>query len=152
MIEYLHLRRLSMWFNPIMIWLIRSPFHKLVSNNMLVVTYTGIKSGKRFVVPVNYSSQDNVLLTISLRHRKWWRNLRGGAYVLLRLQGKDIQASATVSADDQSVADLLIDLVRRNPAYARFLQIGYDTDGKPVLSDALRAAGTRVVIRFDLER
>jgi hypothetical protein len=141
-----------MWFNPIMIWLIRSPFHKLVSNNMLVVTYTGIKSGKRFVVPVNYSRQDNVLFTISLRHRKWWRNLRGGAYVLLRLQGKDIRASTTVSADDQSVADLLIDLVRRNPAYARFLQIGFDADGNPVLSDALRAAGTRVVIRFDLER
>jgi deazaflavin-dependent oxidoreductase (nitroreductase family) len=141
-----------MWINPIMIWLIRSPFHKLVSNSMMVVTYTGRKSGKLFDVPVDYSRQDNVLFTISLRHRKWWRNLRGGAQVHLRLQGKDVQALATVSADDQSVAAYLMDLVRRNPVYARFLQIGCNMDGNPVPTDALRAAEKRVVIRYDLGR
>ena len=118
---------------------------------MMLVTYTGRKSGKKFVVPVNNSRQDNSLITVSLRQRKWWRNLCAGAQVQLRLQGKDVRAFATASVDDQTVAARLMDLVKLNPVYARYLQIGFDATSAPVLDDGLRAAGTRVVIRFDLE-
>jgi deazaflavin-dependent oxidoreductase (nitroreductase family) len=140
-----------MWFNPLMIWLIRSPFHELVSKNMMLVTYTGRKSGKDFVVPVDYSQQDNTLFTISLRHRKWWRNLRVGAHVLLRLQGKDVRALATASVDDRVVAAQLVELVRHNPTYARYLRIGFTANGEPNQDDVAGAAATRVVVRYDLE-
>ena len=43
-----------MWFNSIMKWLIRSPLHGLVSKSMLVIGYTGRKSGRRYETPVNY--------------------------------------------------------------------------------------------------
>jgi len=42
-----------MWFNPIMKWLIRSPLHGLVSKSMLVIGYTGRKSGKRYETPMS---------------------------------------------------------------------------------------------------
>lgn len=34
-----------MWFNPLIIALLRSPLHALMSANMIVLTYTGRKSG-----------------------------------------------------------------------------------------------------------
>ena len=43
-------------FNPFMVWLLRSPLHKLASKNTLLITFTGRKSGKKYTTPVNYAS------------------------------------------------------------------------------------------------
>ncbi len=90
-----------MWFNPFMIWLICSPFHRLLSKNFMVLIYTGRKSGKTYQVPVNYTHQGGKLVTFSYRERTWWRNLRGGAPVVLRLEGRDVQATSSVLEDEK---------------------------------------------------
>jgi hypothetical protein len=74
-----------MWFNPIMSWMLRSPLHSIVSKNMMLMTYTGRKSGKSYTTPMNYLEMNGGLYTNSYRDRAWWRNLRGGAEVTLRL-------------------------------------------------------------------
>lgn len=62
-----------MWFNPMMKWLIASPLHIFVSKNMMLITYTGRKSGVTYTTPVNYLREGNTLYVTSWRERTWWR-------------------------------------------------------------------------------
>jgi len=135
-----------MWFNPFMIWLIRSPFHRLLSKNFMVLIYTGRKSGKTYQVPVNYTHQGNRLVTFSYRERTWWRNLRGGAPVVLRLEGRDVQATSSVLEDEKEVAVALTAYLSQMPQMAKYFQVGLDAAGLPRDEDIQRIAAERVVI------
>jgi len=136
-----------MWFNPIMKSLLYSPLHGLVSKNVMSITFTGRKSGQVFTVPVNYVPDGDGLLTVSLRGRTWWRNLRGGAPVTIRLQGRELKAIAEVIEDEYAVATNLMALLQGAPGYARYLQVKPGPDGQPDFTDVCRAAQGRVIVR-----
>lgn len=137
-----------MWYNPLIAWLLRSPLHGLVSRNMMLVQYTGRKSGKLYAVPVNYVvDRYGCLVAISYRERTWWRGLHN-AMVTLRLRGRDLPARAEVLTDDENVAEAVLAAVQVNPSYQRFLDIGLDSAGQPLKADALRAAVIRAAVRF----
>ena len=53
-------------FNPLMIWLLHSPLHKIASKNTLLITFIGRKSGKKYTTPVNYVIDSNVIFIVSL--------------------------------------------------------------------------------------
>ena len=135
-----------MWFNPFMIWLIRSPFHRLLSKNFMVLTYTGRKSGKTYRVPLNYTRLGDKLVTFSYRERTWWRNLRGGASVVLRLEGRDVPATSSVLEDDADVAVALAAYLSQMPQMAKYFQVGLNTEGLPKVDDIQHIAAERVVI------
>ena len=139
-----------MWFNPIMKSLLYSPLHGLVSKNVMSITFTGRKSGQTFTVPVNYVPDGNELLTVSLRGRTWWRNRRGGAPVTLRMQGRELKATAEVIEDGSAVATSLMALLKGAPGYARYLQVKSDPDGQPDFTDVCRAAQARVIVHTRL--
>lgn len=139
-----------MWFNPFMIWLIRSPFHRLLSKNFLTISYSGRKSGKPYQVPVNYTCQGDVLVTFSYRERTWWRNLRGGAPVTLRLEGKDVRATSRVLESDVEVIESLTSYLRQMPQMARYFQVKLDSTGAPNLEDIRHTAAERVVILTEI--
>jgi len=54
-----------MWYNPIMMWVLRSPLHGMLSGSTMIITYTGRKSGQTFSTPVNYVRDGNVLWSLS---------------------------------------------------------------------------------------
>ena len=139
-----------MWFNPFMIWLIRSPFHRLLSKNFMTLTYQGRKSGKSYQVPVNYTRQGDTLVTFSYRERTWWRSLRGGAPVVLRLEGKDVQATSRVIDADVDVAEDLAAYLRQTPQMAKYFQVGLDSAGLPRKEDIHRIAAERVVVKTQI--
>jgi deazaflavin-dependent oxidoreductase (nitroreductase family) len=143
-----------MWYNRVMIALLRSPLHSMLDKNMLVLTYTGRKSGKTYSTPVNFLSfedaQGEYLLTTSYRQRTWWRNLRGGAPVTLCLHGKDRSATAVAIEDLAAVATGLASYLSQSPSIARYFDVKLDAAGKPVPQDISRAAETRVVIQTRL--
>lgn len=139
-----------MWYNPLMEWILRSPLHGMLSANTLLISVTGRKSGKPITTPVNYVRDGNILSITSYRKRTWWRNLRGGASVTMRLQGKDIQAHANVIEDDSGVANGLMAHLQKVPQYAKYYQVGLDASGRPVAADVARAASDRVIIHVRL--
>jgi len=138
------------FYNPLMLWLLRSPLHPLLSSSTMIVTYTGRKSGKTYSLPVNYIQAGDSLLTISLSKRTWWRNLRGGAEVTIRLRGKELPARAEVFEDFTSVAQGLAEIVRTHPKYARYLKVRLDERGQPSMVDLDLAARDRVFVRTKL--
>jgi deazaflavin-dependent oxidoreductase (nitroreductase family) len=140
-----------MWFNPIMTWLLRSPLHGLISGNTMLMTYQGRKSGKTYTTPVNYlrmqDSEGQYLLTTSKRDRTWWRNLRGGASVTLRLRGKDLRARAEAIEDEPAVAGELGAFFKQAPKMAKYFDVRLNADETPVQEDLVKAAQARVVVR-----
>ena len=41
-------------YNPPVLWLLRSPLHRLADQQTIAITVTGRKSGKRYTFPVSY--------------------------------------------------------------------------------------------------
>ena len=139
-----------MWFNPMMVWLLKSPLHGFVSQNMMLTTVTGFKSGKQISTPTNYLRDGDTLWVISWRDRKWWRNLRDGAKVRVLLAGKNVEGRGQVIEEEKAVAQSLVAYYSKVPQVAKYVQIGLDAAGVPVIADCERAAQKMIVVRIDL--
>ncbi len=140
-----------MWFNPIMEWLLKSPFHSWISKNTMILYYSGCKSGKAYHTPVGYQRVKNTLLTTSWKDRTWWKNLRQGCDVKILLEGKLVEGHAEVFEDDATVAEGLKQFITANPRAAGIFQVEMNEDGKPVPESLLKAARVRVFIRTSLK-
>ncbi|NWG15301.1 MAG: nitroreductase family deazaflavin-dependent oxidoreductase [Chloroflexi bacterium] len=92
--------------NPFMKRLLWSPFHGLVSRSYLLITFKGRKSGAVYTTPVQYAQDGGALYIITSAGYTWWKNLRGGADVWIRLRGQSYQGRAEVSDDPQCVGAL----------------------------------------------
>jgi hypothetical protein len=135
------------WF---MSGLLRSPFHPILSKSFLVITLTVRKSGRPISLPVNYSQVDGALVVTSKRDRLWWRNLRGGAAVTLRLQGRDRAARADAIEDPAQVADGLRRLFAARPSLAGMYSVHQNNDGTWNPEDLSRLVDNTLQIRLTL--
>ena len=64
--------------NRLVSWLLRSQFHSLASKGLMLVSWSGRKTGRSFSIPVGYQrEEDSVLVLISKPMEKaWWKNFR----------------------------------------------------------------------------
>ncbi|MEW5720875.1 MAG: nitroreductase/quinone reductase family protein [Chloroflexota bacterium] len=141
-----------MWFNPIMLFILRSPIHALLSGSTMAITCTGRKSGKALTVPTNYVRDGDKLLVTSFRRRTWWRNLRGGAPVTVRLQGRDYSGAGKAIEDAGAVAENLRAYFRRVPQWAKYSGVTLDANGEPNAESLKRAAQDKVIVEIRLTR
>jgi deazaflavin-dependent oxidoreductase (nitroreductase family) len=127
--------------------LLRSPLHRLMSGNTLLVSFNGRRSGKRYTTPVAYLQlgPDEVISTTDGR---WWRNLDGGAPVIVRIAGKTRPGKAEAVTDAEAALELLSALVAHQPSYARLARLPNGPEG-PDLTKAI--ADGRVGIRIHLD-
>jgi deazaflavin-dependent oxidoreductase (nitroreductase family) len=136
--------------NPFMAFILRSPLHAMLSKNMLLVTVTGRKSGRAYTTPVGYvrvgAPDGDELLIVSAPDRTWWKNLRGGAPVIVRLQGRDLHGRGVAVEDRSGVAENLIELLKAAPQYQKYLKVPLTPDGQPVDPAALTQAAAACVI------
>jgi deazaflavin-dependent oxidoreductase (nitroreductase family) len=90
--------------NPVVKAILRSPVHRIMSSRLALITLTGRRSGRRYTLPVGYQRTDNsVTINVGTAERKqWWRNLRTGARVRLRLRGVDYDGWAQAAEGDSS--------------------------------------------------
>jgi deazaflavin-dependent oxidoreductase (nitroreductase family) len=135
--------------NQTMKFILRSPMHGVVSKSVLLISFTGRKSGKIYTTPVDYS-QDGDQVTI-FTHANWWKNLRGEAPVTLRMRGRDLQGVAEPVAEDKAaVAAGLGAHLRKVPSDAKYYNVNIDPQGNPNVEDLVKAAQTAVMIRIRL--
>lgn len=101
------------------------PFPTPLSNRLMLVYYTGRKTGRAYRQPVSYVRDDDILLTPG--GGKWKLNLRAGEPVMIRLRGRDMQAWPDLVRDAAEVDDLLHHMLARNPRLTSFVPfIGRD--------------------------
>lgn len=130
-------------------WLLRSPFHGMLSGGMMLIALTGRKTGKRYVTPVGYYESEKHFWTVTSRDRTWWKNLRGGAEVALRLRGKDVHAFSELVTDEEAVQVRLAEFLTRVPQAARSFGIRVE-DKTPNAEDLARAAKDRLFVKTRL--
>jgi hypothetical protein len=143
--------RIRRRLNPVIMRLLASPLHGLLSRDVLVLGYHGRRSGRRYAVPLSYVRMDDCLyLCTRPDGSSWWRNLREGADVELVLCGRRTAARAVVLPSDSAEALAgLRAFVTRNPGTGRLLyQVGTDDGGKPRDEDLAREVLRSVIVRL----
>lgn len=131
--------------NDFIRFLLRSPFHALLSRSMLLITLTGRRSGRQICVPVEYYQIGDELWIISRRERNWWRNLNGGAKVGLRWRGRQQQGEAELVSDESTVASKLNYLFLCFPRRAGALGVRM-VGGRPTPESIRRLAQERLIV------
>ena len=86
--------------NPMMKFLLRSPFHGVLSDSLMLITFTGRKSGKRFTTPVRYIQKGDTVRCFTAAENQWWRNLREGARVSLLIKRQSAEYDAKAIFDN----------------------------------------------------
>jgi hypothetical protein len=121
------------------------PFPTPLSANLMLIAYTGVKSGKAYRQPVSYARDGETLLTPG--GGRWTLNLKGGRPVRLRLRGRTVPAHADLVDDPAEVEQLLQVIATGNPRAMGFIPLPRRPDGR-LEPDALAAAiqhGFRIV-------
>lgn len=130
-------------------FILRSPLHGMVSKTILLITFTGRKSGKTYTTPVSYSQFDDEVYIFT--HANWWKNLYGGAPVSLHIRGREFQGvGETIAGDKQAVAAGLTAHLRKVPGDARYYGVTFDEQGNPRAEEVEKAVQTVVMIRVRL--
>ena len=83
------LPRLFKVINVPMRLLLRLPFPTPLSKQLMLLSFTGRRSGKQYLQPVSYVPDGNTLLTPE--GGKWKLNRGEGEPVRVRLRGRDVQ-------------------------------------------------------------
>ena len=107
----------------------------------MLLTVTGRRSGRRFTVPVSYLRREGGFLCFtSGRWCSWWKNLRGGALVAVRVRGRQFEGGAWAETGGDTVARGLGVFLGEFPATAGRYGVGLDADGRPLARDVEAAA------------
>ena len=128
---------------------LESPFH-IFMGNMMLITVTGRRTGRRITTPVNYVREGDTLWIISRRSRRWWRNIEASPAVQLRLHGKEVPATAELVLDEKSVASGVGVYVRNLPMAARALRVKLD-NGVPNALDLEHAAKEHLLVKVCIQ-
>jgi hypothetical protein len=135
--------------NPLVRLLLRSPLHFVLSGTLLLLTYTGRESGKRYTIPVAYSRASDIVTVFT--HHTWWKNVQAGAPVVVEIKRRRFAGVAEAINNDQPVigAALLAHL-REHPSMARIYHVSLDANGQLDPDAVWHAAQFVVLVRIQL--
>jgi hypothetical protein len=138
--------------NPFVSMILRSPLHRMLSDSVLLLTFTGRKTGKRYTIPVGYTHEGDTLTLFS--SKSWFKNLRGGSTVVVHLKGRGRTGRAEAIEDREAVLEAAQHLVAKYSLKKASRRIGLALDiSPPPTTDELAAAMEgRVVIRIVLDQ
>lgn len=142
---------MNLWriINPLVALIARSPFHFLISSQVLVINFKGIKTGKNYLIPVSYHQDTATYICTTLRSNLWWRNLKNQSEVHIWLKGSLVNARVQLEyTDNQIVEKNLKHLVSGNIIDAFFAKIKLEKDGSPNANDLSKAAKIHMVLKF----
>lgn len=140
--------------NPLVMALLRSRFHRVASGALLVVSWSGRSSGRRFSIPVGYQrdGDDVIVLLTRPEVKSWWKNFRSPWPADLLLAGRERTAMGSlVPPGSQALFALVEKTIRATPWMAK--QFGIEGfDAARGLSPAERSIVEKsaAAIRFEL--
>ena len=112
----------------------------------MLITFVGRKSGRTFTTPVRYSERDGRIRCFTATTNQWWRNLRGGAEVTLRVRGHERRYRAEAVADDPARVRIgLEQFLAQFPQDAAYYDLRLNAHGKAEAPD-LDIASRRTVM------
>ena len=113
--------RLMRVINVPMRLILRLPFATPLSGQLMLISFTGRKTGKAYQQPVSYVPDGDTLLTPG--GGKWKLNLREGQPIHVRLRGRDVLARPEFIGDVDEVERLLRRMRTVNPRVTAFVPV-----------------------------
>ena len=113
----------------------------------MLITFSGRKSGRRFTTPVRYVRDGETVRCFTSAENQWWRNLRGGADVILRTRGHDAPYHAVVIENNpEEVRRWLLYYLDLFPQDAAYHEIRLNKDKSLVPEDLEAASRSAIVV------
>lgn len=113
----------------------------------MLITFRGRISGRIYTTPVRYLRTGEVIRCFTSQTNQWWRNLRGGVDVTLRVEGEDLPYRAETVADDvAAVRAGLEEFLAHYPQDSPYYEVHLAKGRRPVPEDLDRAAGVTVMV------
>lgn len=135
--------------NTVISWLLHSPLHGLFSNNLMLLTFTGRKSGKSYTTPVGYMLRNHEIFVFT--DHQWWKNLRNNAPVTMYVQGKTLRGTAEAIPDDKTATEEeLYTFLLQHPLATRAYAIKLDEHKQPIREDVRKAAQVFTMIHIHI--
>ena len=88
--------------NALVLAVLRSPAHRLLSSMAIELRYRGRRSGRQYILPVQYARADGRLVVAPQRPESstWWRNFRTPQPVTVRFKGRLLEGTARLIPPD----------------------------------------------------
>jgi hypothetical protein len=138
--------------NPLVSVMLRSPLHRILSGQVLLLTFTGRKTSKLFTTPVYYTQEGDTLALFS--SKSWYKNLRGGRPVVVHLKGYGRTGRAEVIEEREAVLEAAEHLVAKYGLKEAGQRIGLalDVSPPPTTDELAEALEGRVAIHIILDQ
>ena len=138
--------------NTFVVAISRSPLHIVVSNNILVLHITGMKTGKLYKIPVSYLEiESGKLCSVTDRENLWWRNLVNSQPTKVTHRGRVIDATLVSAKDDKDQIENYLDaLCRHSRVDGFFAKVGYQ-NGEPLKHDIEASAQRMVAVTVNIQ-
>jgi hypothetical protein len=120
--------RVMSMLNVFMRPILRLPFPTPLTKRLMLVSFSGRKSGKAYQQPLSYVQQNDTLLTPG--GGKWKLNLREDQPVRIHLRGQDVFARPEFVRDPEEIERLIGVMTAANPTVGAFVGMPKGTDGR----------------------
>ncbi|ROO86150.1 uncharacterized protein DUF385 [Actinocorallia herbida] len=133
--------------NVIVRAVLRSPAHRLMSRNTMLLSFSGRRTGTAYTLPVSYCRDGENLTCFT--DGTWWKNLRDPAPVRMVVAGRRLTGvGEVVTQDHQSAVDALRTFLHRTPRDAKYHGVRTGADGEYLRADLERAARAATMVRI----
>ena len=142
-------KRLYRIINPAVKGILRSPLHGVLSNNTLLLEFTGRNTGRKLSTPVSYYSTEGVAHCFTRKSFVWWKNLSSGEPVYATIKGTRHLVRPEVEAENSAIkSQALSHFLRAVPRDAPYSGVSLDTNGDPNVDDIHRVVSDMVYVRL----
>ena len=120
--------RIASRAKPLVTAILRSPLHPLLSFGLMLISFEGRKTGRRYTFPVGYQQSGRAITVLASRARRkgWWRNFREPHPVELLVRGRRLAGEGRVLAGDSAEFREAVEATfRRLPRLAGQFGIAY---------------------------
>ena len=140
-------KALLRFVNPVLMAILRSPLHRLASENYMLLTVTGRKTGRSYTQPVTRHTQPDGALVVSAAGG-WRHNLQDGAEVRVTLDGREHAARVAVEHDPARATEVFKGLLERTNA--RAVGVKVNVKHSPTLDEIKPVLAERVIAYLTL--
>ena len=95
--------------NPLMRLMLNSPLHGRMSERVMILSFTGRKTGKHYATPVAYTRKGSEVIVVSFS--PWGNNFKDPAPVQMRIQGKIVNGMARLVSDPAQIKQMVSTLM-----------------------------------------
>lgn len=139
------------WMNNAMKTMLRTPgLRSVIGKKILLLTFTGRKSGQQYTTPVTYyRPDDGTVMLLTKTFRPWWRNFDACPDVEVVIQGQTHSGTARAVVFGEAQIPQIMAYLAANPQDAKYYGVRIE-DGVPNEEDVRAFLGKVVVVTITL--